>query len=119
MFANPRLDLVQRTIVGVKHFEDKLFTFIGREHQLPPVQAQEYVSCKERDPFAAIGKGMIEQQRLEHSGRHFFNMIVVARLWPKEGAFQESPVANTMVAAKSLDQSLLNYERFIEREKLN
>ena len=41
-------------------------------------------------------------------------MCVVAGLWPKEGAFQEAVVANTVVTAKSLDQSLLNCEHFIE-----
>jgi hypothetical protein len=46
-------------------------------------------------------------------------VCVVAGLWPKEGAFQESSVANTVVAAKSLDQSLLKCEHFIEREELN
>ena len=46
-------------------------------------------------------------------------MCVVAGLWPKEGAFQESLVAKTMVAAKSLDQSLLNGEDFIDRQELD
>ena len=46
-------------------------------------------------------------------------MCVVASLWPKEGTFQESSVANAVVAAKSLNQSLLNSEHFIEREELN
>lgn len=46
-------------------------------------------------------------------------MCVVAGLWPEEGAFQESSVANAVVATKSLDQSLLNDEHFIERKKLN
>ena len=46
-------------------------------------------------------------------------MFVVTGLWPKEGAFQEPQVANTMVAAKSLYQVLLNCEHLIERKKLN
>lgn len=41
-------------------------------------------------------------------------MCVVASLWPKERAFQESSVANAVLAAKSLDQTLLNSEHFIE-----
>ena len=46
-------------------------------------------------------------------------MGVVTGLWPEEGAFQEASIADTVVATKSLDQSLLNSERFIERKKLN
>ena len=62
---------------------------------------------------------MIDQQRLERRSGHFFNMCVVAGLRPEEGAFQEALVADTVVAAESLDQSLLNSERFIERQKLD
>jgi hypothetical protein len=83
------------------------------------MQTQENVSCEECDPFIAIDKGVIDQQRLEHRRRHLFYMRVVTGLRPKESAFQESPVANAEVAAKSLDQSLLNCEHFIERKELN
>ena len=119
MLSNPGENLLNRTVVALEHSDNELLAFVGCKNEFPAVQTQEYVSCKERDPFVAIEKGVIDQQRLEHRRGHFFEMCVVAGLWPKEGAFQESPVANTMVAAKSLDQSLLNYEHFIEGKKLN
>ena len=119
MHSNPLQDLLERTVVGFQQADDELFALVGGKHKLPPIQTQENVSCEESDSFIAIDKGVIDQQRFEQCRRHFFYMCVVTGLRPKEGAFQESPVADTVVAAKSLDQSFLNCEHFIERKKLN
>ena len=46
-------------------------------------------------------------------------MCVVTGLRPKERTFQEALIANTVVTAKSLDQSVLDSEHFIKRQELN
>jgi len=119
VFPNPGKDFLKRTVIGLEHSANKLFALVGSKHQLPPVQTQEYIGGEESDSFVAIDEGMIDKQRLEHRSRHFFDVRVVTGLWSKEGAFQKSLIANTVVTAESLDQSFLDSEYFIKRQKLN
>ncbi len=50
---------------------EELVCFLWFNSEPPPVQAQEHVRHKERNPFVPVQKGMIDQQRLEQSRRHF------------------------------------------------
>ena len=115
VFANPGKYLLKRAVVGFEHSDNELLAFVDSKNEFPPVQTQEYVGGEECDSLIAIDEGVIDQQGLEHRCCHFFNMCVVTGLRPKEGTFQESLVANAVVATKSLDQSLLNCEHFIKR----
>ena len=50
---------------------EELVCFLWFNSEPPAVQAQEHVRRKERNPFVPVQKGMIDQQRLEQSRRHF------------------------------------------------
>ena len=114
MLANPLQDLLKRTIVGFKHSNNELFTFVGGKNQLPPVQAQENVSREERHSFVAVHERMVDQKGFEHCCCHLFDMCVVTGLRSEEGAFEKAAVTYSVVAAKTIDQALLNSEYLIE-----
>jgi len=92
---------------------------VGIDLELPTIQSQKNVSSKKGYPFVSIDEGMIHYERFEKGRCHLSDIFVVATTRSKQGALQQSHIADSGRSTKSLDEPFLNGEDFVDGEKEN
>src|SRR5207245_9380121 len=80
------------------------------------VAPQENVGGGESNAFISVEEAVVISERLHQCGCFLFDGIVIASLGTKNCGLNRALVADTMKAAKQLDQPMLYYVDFRYRE---
>jgi len=92
--ADPGQQMLEVAAVLLQKAYEKPVGLLRLDPEFPAVQSQEYVGGEEGHALVPVEEGVVHEQRLEERRRHLGDVTVVAGAWAKQGAFEETEVAD-------------------------
>jgi len=112
MRCNPLVKQREAELAFRHRFHHELEGSLAGDVQIESVHQEKRVSGGKPDPFVAIQKCVIIDQRLQQGGRLFAQVIVVARLRTENRSFQCALIQHPVLATVFLNLVMVDGDDF-------